>query len=218
MVHVTRQSISEFQIFPRITKYRRRSTSANKSDAVKYKQSICGTIDYVYKWVYAKHFVSKHFVGIMPESAFVLNNSLSSRFSTMCDYQYLPIKRDDSGELLSMLPYLCVESLHRDKDNFTREAPLFVPPPTFSRLDTPQDYLYRDAVHVYKWLLLCHSTIMNNMIYNVFLWNILDWIAKEDEIGFQKFFIFNGVLLNKTLKLLDRGYHVWLLGLAVVAW
>jgi len=34
---------------------------------------------------------------------------------------------------------------------------------------------------------------MNNMIYNVFLWNILDWIAKEDEIGFQKFFIFNGV-------------------------
>jgi len=59
---------------------------------------------------------------------------------------------------------------------------------------------------------------MNNMIYNVFLWNILDWIAKEDEIGFQKFFIFNGVLLNKTLKLLDRGYHVWLLGLAVVAW
>lgn len=69
----------------------------------------------------------------------------------MCDYQFLPtIKDDQTGDFVNLMPYLKVEELMRDGKSLMRDAPLFIPPPIFSRLDTPQEYSYKNSLHLYR--------------------------------------------------------------------
>ena len=83
------------------------------------------------------------------------------RFQSMCDFQYLPAKSSlkrvlsedgftspEAGEFAekriweSMTPQLFVDKLV--STSWLKDpAPLFLPPPIFSRQDTPVEYLYR---------------------------------------------------------------------------
>nr|CAB3251342.1 general transcription factor 3C polypeptide 5-like [Phallusia mammillata] len=99
----------------RICKYKRRKK--DKSEEIKYEQSICGNVDVVYK------------------------------FTSMCDYQFLSTtKNEETGEFLNLTPYLKVQGLLKEGSSLKRDAPLFIPPPIFTRLDNPQEYLYKNSV------------------------------------------------------------------------
>lgn len=63
----------------------------------------------------------------------------------MSDFQYLAMHSGPDGKQTSM--YDKVLMLKPEKEEFfNRELPLYIPPPIFSRLDTPVDYYYRPDV------------------------------------------------------------------------
>ena len=61
------------------------------------------------------------------------------RFSNLCDFQYLPMEKDEEGKLSSLYPKVFFRNLV-SSDWIEKEAPLFIPPAVFSRMDAPQDY------------------------------------------------------------------------------
>ncbi|XP_016045790.1 general transcription factor 3C polypeptide 5 [Erinaceus europaeus] len=64
------------------------------------------------------------------------------KFQGMSDFQYLAMHTEPGGKHMSM--YNKVLMLKPEKENFFQQnLPLFIPPPIFSRLDTPVDYYYR---------------------------------------------------------------------------
>ncbi|XP_042336368.1 general transcription factor 3C polypeptide 5 [Sceloporus undulatus] len=69
------------------------------------------------------------------------------KFQGMSDFQYLAVHSGPSGKQVSM--YDKVLMLKPEKDDFfMSDLPLYIPPPIFSRLDTPVDYHYRpEAQH-----------------------------------------------------------------------
>lgn len=63
-------------------------------------------------------------------------------FLGMSDFQYLAVHTEAGGRHMSM--YSKVLMVKPEKENFFhQELPLYIPPPIFSRLDTPVDYSYR---------------------------------------------------------------------------
>ncbi|NXI57343.1 TF3C5 factor, partial [Chloroceryle aenea] len=77
------------------------------------------------------------------------------KFQGMSDFQYLAMHSGPDGKQTSM--YDKVLMLKPEKEEFfNRELPLYIPPPIFSRLDTPVDYFYRpDIQHrSVPWLLM----------------------------------------------------------------
>lgn len=73
-------------------------------------------------------------------------------FNSLCDYQYLPLQKDSaSNEIKNMIPNLKIdESALKNPDVFSQDVPLFLPPPTYGRLDTPFTYQYRKNRSNYK--------------------------------------------------------------------
>uniref|UniRef100_A0A8C9J576 Ral transcription factor IIIC subunit 5 n=1 Tax=Panthera tigris altaica TaxID=74533 RepID=A0A8C9J576_PANTA len=64
------------------------------------------------------------------------------KFQGMSDFQYLAVHTEAGGRCVSM--YDKVLMLKPEKESFFhQELPLYIPPPIFSRLDTPVDYFYR---------------------------------------------------------------------------
>ncbi|XP_070374552.1 general transcription factor 3C polypeptide 5 isoform X1 [Equus asinus] len=64
------------------------------------------------------------------------------KFQGMSDFQYLAVHTEAGGRHMSM--YDKVLMLKPEKEGFFhQELPLYIPPPIFSRLDTPVDYFYR---------------------------------------------------------------------------
>ncbi|KAG8509450.1 General transcription factor 3C polypeptide 5 [Galemys pyrenaicus] len=64
------------------------------------------------------------------------------KFQGMSDFQYLAVHTEPGGRHRSM--YDKVLLLQPEKEGFFhQELPLYIPPPIFSRLDTPVDYFYR---------------------------------------------------------------------------
>ncbi|XP_006164362.1 general transcription factor 3C polypeptide 5 isoform X2 [Tupaia chinensis] len=64
------------------------------------------------------------------------------KFQGMSDFQYLAVHTEASGRHVSMYDKLVM--LQPEKEEFfNQEVPLYIPPPIFSRLDTPVDYHYR---------------------------------------------------------------------------
>nr|XP_020026268.1 general transcription factor 3C polypeptide 5 [Castor canadensis]XP_020026270.1 general transcription factor 3C polypeptide 5 [Castor canadensis] len=64
------------------------------------------------------------------------------KFQGMSDFQYLAVHTEAGGGHVSM--YDKVLMLRPEKEAFFhQELPLYIPPPIFSRLDTPVDYFYR---------------------------------------------------------------------------
>ncbi|XP_074066913.1 general transcription factor 3C polypeptide 5 isoform X1 [Macrotis lagotis] len=64
------------------------------------------------------------------------------KFQGMSDFQYLAIHTEAGCKNTSM--YDKVLMLKPEKEEFfNQELPLYIPPPIFSRLDTPVDYFYR---------------------------------------------------------------------------
>ena len=60
----------------------------------------------------------------------------------LSDFQYLAVHTEPGGRQVSM--YDKVLMLKPEKESFFhQELPLYIPPPIFSRLDTPVDYFYR---------------------------------------------------------------------------
>lgn len=103
----------------RVKRYRRKSGKSSKgqiSNEYCYRQHICGIVNSVYK------------------------------FNTMCDYQYMSVKKNENNDFESMLPSVCLEEFSKltHEEVFQRETPLFLPPLTFSRTDTQQDYFYKN--------------------------------------------------------------------------
>ncbi|XP_005142551.4 general transcription factor 3C polypeptide 5 isoform X1 [Melopsittacus undulatus] len=67
------------------------------------------------------------------------------KFQGMSDFQYLAMHSGSDGKQTSM--YNKVLMLKPEKEEFFhRELPLYIPPPIFSRLDTPIDYFYRPDI------------------------------------------------------------------------
>jgi len=63
----------------------------------------------------------------------------------MSDFQYLAMHSGPDGKPTSM--YDKVLMLKPEKEEFfNQELPLYIPPPIFSRLDTPIDYFYRPDI------------------------------------------------------------------------
>ena len=89
-----------------------------------YRQHICGTVTSIY------------------------------RFTTLCDYQYLSLKRNEAtNEMQNMVSLLQVdESTLPNKEFFTASVPIFLPPATYGRLDKPCAYLYRKHQVVYRYI------------------------------------------------------------------
>ncbi|XP_045702330.1 general transcription factor 3C polypeptide 5 isoform X1 [Phyllostomus hastatus] len=68
------------------------------------------------------------------------------KFQGMSDFQYLAVHTEEGGRHMSM--YDRVLMLRPEKEAFFhQELPLYIPPPIFSRLDTPADYFYRPETH-----------------------------------------------------------------------
>ncbi|XP_005213472.2 general transcription factor 3C polypeptide 5 isoform X1 [Bos taurus] len=64
------------------------------------------------------------------------------KFQGMSDFQYLAVHTEADGRQVSM--YDKVLMLKPQKESFFhQDLPLYIPPPIFSRLDTPVDYYYR---------------------------------------------------------------------------
>ncbi|CAH1272644.1 Hypp4906 [Branchiostoma lanceolatum] len=72
------------------------------------------------------------------------------RFQALADFQYLPLHRTPDGRTVQLYDQLLLEGLEGG-GFYQKDVPLFVPPATFSRIDTPQNYHYRrDPAHNYK--------------------------------------------------------------------
>lgn len=74
-----------------------------------------------------------------------LHSALSLFLTGMSDFQYLAMHSGPDGKQTSM--YDKVLMLKPEKEEFfNRDLPLYIPPPIFSRLDTPVDYFYRPDI------------------------------------------------------------------------
>lgn len=62
--------------------------------------------------------------------------------SGMCDFQYLPMVPNADGSFKPVLNDLVPTSVE-DSSFLKKEAPLFIMPGNFSRMDTPSGYLYQ---------------------------------------------------------------------------
>lgn len=67
---------------------------------------------------------------------------LSPLFPGMSDFQYLAVHTEVGGVHRSMYDKVLMVRPEKE-DFFHQELPLCIPPPIFSRLDTPADYFYR---------------------------------------------------------------------------
>lgn len=63
-------------------------------------------------------------------------------FPGMSDFQYLAVHTEVGGVHRSMYDKVLMVRPEKE-DFFHQELPLCIPPPIFSRLDTPADYFYR---------------------------------------------------------------------------
>lgn len=69
------------------------------------------------------------------------------KFQGMADYQYLATHNDPDGNQVSLYDKIILRKPEK-KEFYDNPVPLFIPPPIFSRLDTPVDYYYRpDVLH-----------------------------------------------------------------------
>ncbi|KAL9826964.1 LOW QUALITY PROTEIN: general transcription factor 3C polypeptide 5-like [Geothlypis trichas] len=66
------------------------------------------------------------------------------KFQGMSDFQYLAMHSGPDGKQTSM--YDKVLMLKPEEEFFNKDLPLYIPPPIFSRLDTPVDYFYRPDI------------------------------------------------------------------------
>merc|ERR1719309_855879 len=65
------------------------------------------------------------------------------KFNNLCDFQYLPMQKENGKPgHVSIYPQVFFKKLV-SSDWVDREAPLFIPPAVFSRMDVPQDYQFR---------------------------------------------------------------------------
>ncbi|KAG8239004.1 hypothetical protein J437_LFUL005061 [Ladona fulva] len=77
------------------------------------------------------------------EASIVGQISTVYRFTGMCDFQYLPAVSDSQGKLKSIYEEVVPIGV-RDYSWLTNpDVSLFVPPPSFSRMDMPQSYSFR---------------------------------------------------------------------------
>ncbi|KAK7813565.1 hypothetical protein U0070_000615 [Myodes glareolus] len=60
----------------------------------------------------------------------------------MSDFQYLAVHTEAGGKHVSMYDRVLMRKPEKE-EFFHQELPLYIPPPIFSRLDTPVDYFYR---------------------------------------------------------------------------
>lgn len=60
----------------------------------------------------------------------------------MSDFQYLAVHTEAEGKHVSMYDRVLMRKPEKE-EFFHQELPLYIPPPIFSRLDTPVDYFYR---------------------------------------------------------------------------
>ncbi|KAB7500385.1 General transcription factor 3C polypeptide 5 [Armadillidium nasatum] len=70
------------------------------------------------------------------------------RFESMCDFQYLPVattEEDGVKKLQNVYGELLPKGMV-NSDWLDQPAPLFLPPATFSRMDTPQGYLEKNCL------------------------------------------------------------------------
>jgi general transcription factor 3C polypeptide 5 (transcription factor C subunit 1) len=63
-------------------------------------------------------------------------------FPGMSDFQYLAVHTEAGGKHVSMYDRVLMRKPEKE-EFFHQELPLYIPPPIFSRLDTPVDYFYR---------------------------------------------------------------------------
>ncbi|XP_029467819.1 general transcription factor 3C polypeptide 5 [Rhinatrema bivittatum] len=69
------------------------------------------------------------------------------KFQGMSDFQYLASHMGPDGKQISMYDKILLQKPQKE-EFFHQELPLYIPPPIFSRLDTPVDYFYRpDTQH-----------------------------------------------------------------------
>jgi len=81
------------------------------------------------------------------------------RFSNLCDFQYLPMaKKAETNQLASIYPEVYFNKLV-GSDWIDKEAPLFIPPAVFSRMDVPQDYQFRRETSAEKTTGTPHNII-----------------------------------------------------------
>ncbi|XP_006835060.1 PREDICTED: general transcription factor 3C polypeptide 5 [Chrysochloris asiatica] len=71
--------------------------------------------------------------------------STTYKFQGMSDFQYLAVHTDTGVRHMSMYDKLLMHKPEKE-DFFNQELPLYIPPPIFSRLDTPVDYFYRPDI------------------------------------------------------------------------
>ncbi|XP_069465423.1 general transcription factor 3C polypeptide 5 isoform X2 [Ambystoma mexicanum] len=67
------------------------------------------------------------------------------KFQGMSDFQYLAVHMDPEGRPVSMYDKVLLRGPQKE-EFFQKDVPLYVPPPIFSRLDTPVDYYYRPDI------------------------------------------------------------------------
>ncbi|KAJ8286299.1 hypothetical protein GJAV_G00036870 [Gymnothorax javanicus] len=67
------------------------------------------------------------------------------KFQGMADFQYLAVHTETDGSQTSLYDKILLCKPEK-KEFFHKEVPLFIPPPIFSRLDTPVDYYYRPDI------------------------------------------------------------------------
>ncbi|XP_051533042.1 general transcription factor 3C polypeptide 5 isoform X1 [Myxocyprinus asiaticus] len=67
------------------------------------------------------------------------------KFQVMADFQYLATHNDPDGKQVSLYDKIILSKPEK-KEFYDKPVPLFLPPPIFSRLDTPVEYYYRPDV------------------------------------------------------------------------
>ncbi|MEE6505375.1 hypothetical protein FKM82_005508 [Ascaphus truei] len=68
------------------------------------------------------------------------------KFQGMSDFQYLAMHCSTDGSRTSLYDKVLLRKPEKE-EFFHQEMPLNIPPPIFSRLDTPVDYYYRPNIH-----------------------------------------------------------------------
>ncbi|MFT7817599.1 general transcription factor 3C polypeptide 5 [Arapaima gigas] len=67
------------------------------------------------------------------------------KFQGMADFQYLAVHTHPDSTHMSLYDKIILRQPEK-KEFFDMDVPLFIPPPIFSRLDTPVDYYYRPEI------------------------------------------------------------------------
>ncbi|KAL4219697.1 General transcription factor 3C polypeptide 5 [Mactra antiquata] len=64
------------------------------------------------------------------------------KFQSMCDFQYLPMRRNSDGTYEDIYKKVKIDKLVPLKEYWSQDVPLYVPPMAFSRVDNPVDFQY----------------------------------------------------------------------------